>query len=270
MNENHIREAGKIAENLFKMVDTLYDVVKEVASLFFASEEEIFRSIYEKVNLKESTFRVKENLIITQMVYSKLPYTPSGSARAPGLMFQVNIGKHLVIMVDIFEKGEIIHASGHEFWTKLNEETKPIHDIVMRLPLRNYLEPLDRVSEKTLEKLDEIRKMFPEKSRIVEKLTGIEKIPYRLLSGKRVDEKEAYRILKPMEFSFKPRKFTTISMWIGDTLGGEIDVYNDFIDVKGTISVAIIEKIHEIMRTIGTSVAKTVIRAVEEKIVEVK
>ncbi|RLG79217.1 MAG: hypothetical protein DRO40_13090 [Thermoprotei archaeon] len=115
-----------------------------------------------------------------------------------------------------------------------------------------------------LETLGRIKVKLPYEYNVVTNLSSVMKLPYRVTTGKTFDE---YTLL-PMEFKFEPRNFDAVAIDVHNINDlSEITIYNGEVSSTETIREELIEKLPDILMNAGNSVAKIIVKSVEEEIV---
>ena len=241
--EEYARKAGEVARRISEMIDSLGEEARRVGELFERESAEI--TSYMHFEIGHGKFIVKENIEVTYLIY-----------RLSSNTIEVN--------VKVFDRGTEIHISGMYFYKKVRGEEIVIAGVGDLFYIKDYLEPADRKSEKVLETLGRIKVKLPYEYNVVTNLSSVMKLPYRVTTGKTFDE---YTLL-PMEFKFEPRNFDAVAIDVHNINDlSEITIYNGEVSSTETIREELIEKLPDILMNAGNSVAKIIVKSVEEEIV---
>ena len=247
--EEYVRKAGEVARRLSEMIDALGDEARSVGELFERESAEI--TSYMHFEIGHGRFTVKENIEVTYLMYSLA-------------------SNSIEVNVKIFDRGTEVHVSGMYFYKEVYGE-KIVIACIARVGnifyIKDYLKPADRKSEKVLETLGKIREKLPYEHKVVTTLSSVIKLPYRVTTGKTLEE---YSLL-PMEFKFEPRNFDAVAIDVHNINDlSEITIYNGEVSSTETIREGLVKKLPDILMNAGNSVAKIIVKSVEEEIVEIK
>jgi len=244
-----LSKSREIILNIFGMIDSMSDEVKAVGEKIRKDSETIYAKILRMIP-NRARFTVKENIELTIIkYYSGIDY--------------------LRVKTIVFEKDSEVFLAGKYFKTGGKEVT--IEEIGSMIMMKDYLKPEDDDAKTTLKIMSKVKQLLPESYRSVTTLTSVVKLPFKITTEETVTI-SVHDIIEYMDYIYNPRNIEDISLVLLNVEDESmIEFYTATVEIvygrRYDIPKGMIEKLPEILKRTGESIAKIVIRAIEEEII---